>query len=74
VPYTLEMVALTRMPARTFSTLMSIEPAAGALSGFLFLSEVLTLTQWLAIAAIITASIGTTLTAAQAPAATVAVD
>jgi hypothetical protein len=27
LPYTLEMVALTRMPARTFGTLMSIEPA-----------------------------------------------
>ncbi|GGU57573.1 hypothetical protein GCM10009504_13260 [Pseudomonas laurentiana] len=61
LPYSLEMVALTRMPAKTFGTLMSIEPAFGALSGLLFLNEVLSLTQWLAIAAIITASAGATL-------------
>jgi inner membrane transporter RhtA len=61
LPYSLEMVALTRMPARTFGTLMSIEPAFGALSGLLFLGEQLTLWQWLAILAIITASVGATL-------------
>ncbi|MGF6593572.1 threonine/homoserine exporter RhtA [Pseudomonas sp. 2835] len=61
LPYSLEMVALTRIPARTFGTLMSIEPAFGALSGLLFLGEVLTVAQWLAIAAIITASVGATL-------------
>lgn len=58
LPYSLEMVALTRLPARTFSTLMSMEPAIAALSGLLFLSERLTLTQWLAISAIILASAG----------------
>ena len=62
LPYTLEMVALTRMPTRTFGTLMSIEPAFGALSGLLFLQEFLTLSQWLAILCIILASVGATLT------------
>ncbi|MBF6027205.1 threonine/homoserine exporter RhtA [Pseudomonas sp. P115] len=62
LPYTLEMVALTRLPARTFSTLMSIEPAFGALSGLLFLQEHLSLAQWLAITCIILASVGATLT------------
>ncbi|PRA23173.1 threonine/homoserine exporter RhtA [Pseudomonas poae] len=62
LPYTLEMVALTRLPARTFSTLMSIEPAFGALSGLLFLQERLSLSQWLAITCIILASAGATLT------------
>ncbi|MES2871046.1 MAG: threonine/homoserine exporter RhtA [Pseudomonadota bacterium] len=62
LPYTLEMMALTRMPTRTFGTLMSIEPAFGALSGLLFLHEVLSFTQWIAISCIIMASIGATLT------------
>ena len=61
LPYTLEMIALTRMPARTFGTLMSIEPAFGALSGLLFLNEVLSFAQWLAILCIIMASVGATL-------------
>jgi len=62
LPYTLEMIALTKMPARTFGTLMSMEPAVAALSGLLLLHEVLSFTQWLAIASIIGASIGATIT------------
>jgi inner membrane transporter RhtA len=74
LPYTLEMVALTRMPARTFGTLMSMEPAIGALMGLTFLHETLSLTQWLAIGAIIVASIGATLTTKPEPAALVPAD
>ncbi|MEN5016179.1 threonine/homoserine exporter RhtA [Erwinia sp. Eh17-17] len=62
LPYSLEMVALTRLPARTFGTLMSLDPALAAISGMLFLGEVLTLVQWLALLAIIAASAGSTLT------------
>jgi inner membrane transporter RhtA len=62
LPLSLEMAAMTKIPARTFSTLMSMEPAIGALSGLIFLQEYLSLTQWLAILAIITASAGATLT------------
>lgn len=61
-PYTLEMMALTRLPAKTFGTLMSLEPAMGALSGMLFLGELLTLPQWLGLLAIVVASAGATLT------------
>lgn len=61
LPYSLEMVALTRMSARTFGTLASLEPVFAALSGLIFLHEDLSLTQWLAISAIIVASIGATL-------------
>ena len=63
LPYCLEILALPRMPAATFGTLMSAEPAFGALSGFMLLDEHLSHTQWLAIAAIMLASAGTTLTA-----------
>ncbi|RWR02099.1 threonine transporter [[Pantoea] beijingensis] len=62
LPYSLEMIALTRLPARTFGTMMSLEPAMAAISGMLFLGEMLTLIQWMALMAIILASIGSTLT------------
>lgn len=62
LPYSLEMVALTRLPSRTFGTLMSIEPALAALSGMVFLDEHLTAPQWLALGGIVIASAGSTLT------------
>lgn len=62
LPYSLEMIALTRMPSKTFGTLMSMEPALAALSGMVFLGETLTFTQTLALGAIILASMGSTLT------------
>jgi inner membrane transporter RhtA len=65
VPYTLEMIALTRMPARTFGVLMSIEPAFGALIGYLYLHELLTPVQWTAIILVILASVGATFSAQQ---------
>lgn len=60
LPYTLEMIALTRLPARTFGILMSIEPVFAALVGWVMLRERLAAVQWLAIGMIILASIGTT--------------
>ncbi|MET1076463.1 MAG: threonine/homoserine exporter RhtA [Pseudomonas sp.] len=62
LPFSLEMMALTRLPTRTFSTLMSMEPAIAAMSGLLYLNEQLSLSQWLAILAIVLASLGTALT------------
>lgn len=58
VPYTLEMLAMTRMPARVFGVSMSLEPAIAALAGWLMLSEQLSPRQYLAIAAIMVASGG----------------
>ena len=66
LPYSLEMIALTRLPTRTFGTLMSMEPALAAISGMIFLGETLTLVQLLALGAIIAASMGSTLTMRQA--------
>ena len=74
LPYTLEMIALTRMPARTFGTLMSVEPAIAALSGLVFLQEYLSLAQWMAITCIILASVGATLTMANTAKPAVAAD
>jgi inner membrane transporter RhtA len=68
VPYTLEMVALRVLPSRTFGILMSLEPAIAALAGLLFLSERLTLLQWLAVVLVSAASAGSTVTARRTPA------
>lgn len=65
LPYSLEMFVLNRLPAKVFGTLMSLEPAFGALSGLVFLREQLAPMQWLAIGAIISASVGTAATAAR---------
>jgi inner membrane transporter RhtA len=58
-PYTLEMIALRQLATTTFGTLMSLEPAVAALAGMVFLNERLTATQWLAIGAVMIASMGT---------------
>ena len=62
LPFSLEMKALKTLPTRTFSILMSLEPVAAAVSGWLLLGERLTLYQWLAVASIVVASAGATLT------------
>ena len=66
LPFTLEMIALRHLTALSFGTLMSVEPAIAALSGFIFLGEQLLWNQWLALATIICASIGCTYTTQQA--------
>lgn len=67
LPYSLEMIALTRLPTRILGTLMSMEPALAAISGMMFLGETLTLVQTLALCSIIAASMGSTLTMRQEP-------
>ena len=62
LPFTLEMIALRNLSALSFGTLMSLEPAIAALSGLFFLGETLLWTQWLALATIISASVGCTVT------------
>jgi inner membrane transporter RhtA len=58
LPYSLEMIALKRLPKHTFGILLSMEPAVGALAAMPILGEVLTPVQWVAIASIIVASAG----------------
>lgn len=62
IPYSLEMVALKRIPKRTFGVVLSAEPAIGALAGLLVLSEHLSPQQWAAILCIVAASVGAILT------------
>ena len=66
LPFSLEMIALRNLSALSFGTLMSLEPAIAAFSGFIFLGEQLLWTQWLALATIISASIGCTVTTQKA--------
>ncbi|WP_197363394.1 EamA family transporter, partial [Streptomyces clavuligerus] len=58
LPYTLELLALRRLPASTFAILMSLEPAVAAAAGFLVLSQALSATDALAIVLVIAASLG----------------
>ncbi|MEV0845246.1 EamA family transporter [Streptomyces sp. NPDC049954] len=58
LPYTLELIALRRLPASTFAVLMSLEPAIAALAGFLVLSQALSWIEAAAIALVIAASVG----------------
>ncbi|WP_369247387.1 DMT family transporter [Streptomyces sp. R41] len=58
LPYTLELLALRRLPASTFAILMSLEPAVAATAGFLVLDQALSATEALAIALVIAASMG----------------
>ncbi len=62
LPYTLDMVALRHIPKRTFGVAVSGDPAIGALAGLFVLGEHLSTQQWLAIGAIIAASVGAVLT------------
>jgi inner membrane transporter RhtA len=58
LPYSLEMMALRRLPRRVFGILVSSAPAVAALAGFLVLGEQLLPLQWLAIVLVMAASAG----------------
>ena len=60
IPYSAELTALRRIRPGVFSILMSLEPAAAALAGMLVLQEFLSMVQWVAVAAVMVASVGAT--------------
>ena len=66
IPYSLEMIALGKLPSNTFGTMMSVEPAIGALIGMFFLGEVLGVDQWAAIGLIVSAAAGAGITSKRA--------
>jgi len=61
IPYSLDLYAMSRIPARLFGLLMSLAPVAGALVGLVMLHEALTGRQWSAILCIVAATGGSSL-------------
>lgn len=61
IPYSLELEALKNIPARVFGVLMSLEPAAAALIGFVILSEEPGIRALAAIALVTAAAAGSSL-------------
>jgi inner membrane transporter RhtA len=68
LPWSLELEALRRLPAHVFGVLMSLEPAIGALVGFVVLGERIGTRAVVAIALVVIASAGAARTAVTAPA------
>ncbi|WP_443031463.1 EamA family transporter [Streptomyces sp. 2323.1] len=58
LPYTLELLALRKLPASGFAVMMSLEPAAAATAGFLVLHQALGWAEVLAIGLVVVASVG----------------
>ena len=67
VPISLEMVALKRLSPESFGIMTSLEPAVAALLGLWLLDEHLTVVQWLAIACIMLAAVGSSGTTRRGP-------
>lgn len=65
IPFSLEFAALRRLSRQVFGILMSLEPAMGALAGFLFLSQQLSLRDLIAVALVTVASAGAARTGSQ---------
>jgi inner membrane transporter RhtA len=61
IPFSLEFAALRRLSSQLFGILMSLEPAMGALAGFLFLAQLLSIRDLVAIGLVTVASAGATL-------------
>lgn len=64
LPYRLDMVALGRVSPALFSILLSLAPAVAALAGWVLLGEELGVGDWVALLAVVIASVGATLSTA----------
>jgi len=58
IPYSLELEALRRVPARVFGIWMSLEPAVAALVGLIMLGQTLAASEWGAIVCVMIACAG----------------
>jgi inner membrane transporter RhtA len=61
IPFTLEFEALKKIPARTYGILVSVEPAVAALVGALLLGERIGIQGMIAVACVVIAAIGITI-------------
>jgi inner membrane transporter RhtA len=68
IPYSLELEALRKLPARVFGVLMSLEPAVAALMGFIVLGERLELQALVAVLLVTVAAAGASRFGAREPA------
>jgi len=59
LPFSLEMIAITRIPVRAYGTFTSLDPVFGTLMGLAVLRELPSTAQLVGIAAIVVASLGT---------------
>jgi len=67
IPYSLELTALRRLSAAAFGLLMSLAPAVAALAGVITLGQHLSAILLVALALVVTASVGTTLSSRRTP-------
>lgn len=65
IPYALELSALRTLPRPVFGVLLSLEPAVATLAGWLLLGQTASAWKLAAVALVMIASIGSTLTARQ---------
>ncbi len=68
IPFSLELYALPRLPARTFAIFTSLEPAFGVLSGWVLLGQHLAAAQIAGVAVVITAAAGAAWSSSTRPA------
>ncbi|HET9076787.1 MAG TPA: EamA family transporter [Acidimicrobiales bacterium] len=62
VPYSLELAALRRVTPRAFGVMMSLDPALATAAGFVVLGQHLNLREWIALALVVGANAGNSLT------------
>lgn len=67
IPFSLELLALRRLKASVFGTLMSAEPAIAVVIGFVVLGQAPGLTALLGVALVVAAGVGVTLQSGQEP-------
>lgn len=57
VPFSIDLIALRRVPANVFSTLQSMHPVWAAIVGLVMLHQVLSVQEWLGIALVVLSNV-----------------